>query len=117
MPDTLIWPYLFNMLQKAMRQEIKNLGWQNRTDLNLEEIAKIINPKIHGWMNYYGKYNKTEFKKVMRYLNKRLVTWVMRKYKRLAGKKTRSVEFLYRIRETNPILFAHWNGGMKSVFI
>jgi hypothetical protein len=46
---------------KAMRQEIR-LRWKLhlRSDLSLEELAEKYNPVIRGWIQYYGKFYKTE---------------------------------------------------------
>src|ERR1035441_9059264 len=37
------------------------LGWQlhHRSDLSLEEIARMVNPSLRGWINYYGTYYRT----------------------------------------------------------
>ncbi len=111
-------PAVSTTAQKAMRIKLRKLALRNRTDLSLEEIAKMVNPVVQGWMNYYSKYNKTEFNKVLRHVNKMLVAWAMRKYKRLSGKRTKASEFLYKIRKDSPELFAHWRQkGMESVFI
>ena len=49
------------------------------------QIAVRINPIVSGWTNYYMRFGKSEFWKVMSYLNDRLPRWVKRKYKSLWG--------------------------------
>jgi hypothetical protein len=47
-------PAIATKAKKAIRQEV--VGWklQRRVGLQIEDIAKEYNPKIRGWMNYYG---------------------------------------------------------------
>ncbi|WP_255501495.1 hypothetical protein [Neochlamydia sp. S13] len=40
----------------------------------------------------------------------------MRKYKELAGHKTRTTIFIGKIVKENPELFVHWNKGMIGAF-
>lgn len=51
------------------------LAIRKRTDLNLEEIAKWINPMINGWINYCGHFYRSELYKVFRQINKALIWW------------------------------------------
>jgi RNA-directed DNA polymerase len=102
--------------QKSMRAKTKTKKWYRRSDLSLNEIAKQSNPVIRGWLNYYGRYHKSEMYKVLRHFNKTLVNWAMRKYKSLRGRKTKASQFLQRIYEREPHLFAHWNIGMVGSF-
>jgi hypothetical protein len=54
--------------------------------------------------------------KVFRQVNRTLVAWAMRKYKHLAGRKTRACLFLESIAEKNPRHFAHWQKGTVGAF-
>ncbi|MCZ5700920.1 hypothetical protein O5466_16190 [Escherichia coli] len=64
-----------------MRREIKATGIRKRVDLSIEQIAKWINPKLNGWINYYGRYTCSELYSVFRYINKALVRWGVRNIK------------------------------------
>ncbi|EHX2146662.1 group II intron reverse transcriptase/maturase, partial [Escherichia albertii] len=93
---------------KAMRREIKATGIRKRVDLSIEQIAKWINPKLNGWINYYGRYTCSELYSVFRYINKALVRWGRKKYKMLSRYKTRASKFLEEMAKRSPQLFAHW---------
>ena len=41
-------------------------------------------------------------------MNRSLIGWLMRKYKKLAGHKTRAAETLKRLAQRNPRAFVHW---------
>ena len=43
---------------------------------------------------------------------KTLIAWIMRKYRRYEGHKTKASNFLKSILERQPTLFAHWKMGM-----
>ena len=101
---------------KLMRAKTKEFNWRNRSNLSLDDIAARYNPVLQGWLNYYGRYQRSALYPVWRHFNKTLVAWAMQKYKPLRGHKTRAAKFLQRVVEERPNLFAHWRSGMKSTF-
>lgn len=101
---------------KAMTKETRRLGFSKRTELSLKEIANMFNPVLRGWIQYYGRYNRSGLYPVLRHFNKTLVAWVMKKFKKLKGHKTRAVIFLLEIAKREPHLFAHWKIGMGGRF-
>jgi hypothetical protein len=50
------------------------------------------------------------------YVNQTLRAWVMRKFKRFSGHRTRAGQFLERIARNNPGLFVHWRDGLSVPF-
>lgn len=101
---------------KAMNQKLRLLGFQRRTELKLEDIAWRLNPILQGWIEYYGRFHPSALHPMLRNVNKKLVTWAMRKYKRLQGRKTRAICFLEGVAQECPKLFAHWKIGMVRSF-
>lgn len=101
---------------KSMRAKTKKDNVRNRTDLSLNDIARWYNPILQGWINYYGRYNRSALYPVLRHFNRTLVAWAMRKYKPFHQRKTRASNFLERISEKRPQLFAHWRAGMIGAF-
>ncbi|MGO2386374.1 MAG: group II intron maturase-specific domain-containing protein [Psychrobacter sp.] len=71
---------------------------------------------INGWIGYYGKYYRSSLYPVFRHINKALIRWARRKYKKLRRHKTRATLFLERIAKQNPWLFAHWRHEMRGSF-
>jgi group II intron reverse transcriptase/maturase len=116
---TLFWsftPAVSRAALTAMRQEIRETNFRNRTQIALGDIARGLNPVLRGWMEYYGRYNPSALYPVFRQVNRTLVAWAMRKYKHLAGHRTRASLFLESIAEKNPRLFAHWQKGTVGGF-
>ena len=87
--------------------------WSGAT---LADIAQEINPAVRGWINYYGRFYRTELIWTLRRINHYLVRWAMRKYKRLRRHRTRASRFLEAIARRDPELFAHWSfGGARTM--
>jgi hypothetical protein len=119
MRGTLFWsftPAVSRAALTAMRQEIRESNFRNRTQIELEDIARELNPVLRGWMEYYGRYSPSALYPVFRQVNRTLVAWAMRKYNHLAGHKTRASLSLESIAERNPRLFAHWQKGTVGAF-
>ncbi len=110
-------PAVSKVALKSMRAKTRKLNWRNRTDLSLEQIAKLYNPVLAGWLNYYGKYTKSALYPIWRHFNKTLVAWAMRKHKRYKYHKTKATKLLIKIAKQQPELFAHWKAGMFGSFI
>jgi RNA-directed DNA polymerase len=68
----------------------------------------MFDPVLRGWINYYGRYQKSQLYPTFRHLNGTLERWAMRKYKRLKGHRQRARHWLGRIADREPNLLAHW---------
>lgn len=99
--------------RKRIVDEIRKTNLHRWSTAQIEEIAEMLNPKIQGWINYYGKFRPYELERVFRRLNYRLIKWLMNRYKRLKSGKRRAFNMLNRICNNNPKLFAHWAVGFK----
>jgi len=90
-------------------------SWQFHlcSDKSLDDLARISNPILRGWINYFGQYYKSALYRVFGVLNRILVRWAMRKYKRLKFHPRRSMHWLRRIATHQPRLFAHWADGIR----
>ena len=102
-------PAISRKAAQSLRQKIRR-EWrlQTRTYLSLDELAHRINPVISGWVNYYGKFCRSELHSVLDHINEALAGWAMRKFKRLRRRKTRAHAWLKGLARRNPELFAHW---------
>lgn len=101
-------PAISNKAAKGIRQTARGWGWQKRSDKGLDDLARMFNPIIQGWINYYGRFYKSAMYPTLRLLDRRLVRWSMRKFKRLRGHQRKASHWLSRIALRQPCLFAHW---------
>ena len=79
----------------------------------LQQSHKRCNMIVRGWVNYYGRFYPTMLAKSLRSIDKYLVRWAMRKYKRLKGRRMRAWAFLDGVFARQPELFAHWRGSYE----
>ena len=63
---------------KAIRQEIRGWGIARRSDKTILDLARMFNPSIRGWLQYYGKYYRSMLHPVFRPLDRILVRWACR---------------------------------------
>jgi len=106
-------PAVSDRAKKEMRQELRSWRIHLRSDKSLSDISRMINPMLRGWINYYGKFYKSELYCVFQHLNRILVRWATRKYKRLKGHSRKAEYWLGKIARREPSLFYHWKWGLK----
>ena len=106
-------PALSNKAAKAMGDILRSWEIHLMSDKSIEDISRIINPVVQGWINYYSSYYRSPFYPIINQLNNALRKWAMRKYKRLRGKRRRAVHWLGRIAKRQSHLFAHWSLGVR----
>ena len=106
-------PAVSNQAGKAMRQKARRWKMHLRSDKSLEDLSRMFAPVIKGWIAYYGSFYKSALYPTLRHLNRTLVRWAMRKFKRLRGHRRRAEYWLGRIAQRQPWLFPHWKMGIK----
>jgi len=97
---------------KAMRLKIRQWRMHLKPDKDIEDLSRMFNPVIRGWINYFGRFYKSELYSVLRHMNRALVHWARRKYKRLSCHRRRAENWLGRVAKRSPWLFAHWKMGI-----
>src|ERR1700722_2552754 len=93
---------------KAMRREVRQWRLQSRTHTALNDLARMVNPSLRGWINYYSHFYQSVLHDSLRRIDFHLRKWARRKYKRFKQKPKSAREWLARIIRTNPEPFAHW---------
>ncbi len=100
---------------KRMRQAVRRWRLNRQTHVTLADVARLYNPVIRGWWQYYGSFYRTAILSVFGHIDQALARWARRKYKSLYGRKRRSSEWLGKIREETPRLFYHWDVREQQV--
>jgi group II intron reverse transcriptase/maturase len=101
-------PAVSNKAAKAMRRTLRSWALHNRSDKSLEDLARMFNPVIQGWINYFASFYKSALYPTLRHVDQVLARWAERKYKKLHGHLRRARHWLARVARTRPRLFAHW---------
>src|SRR6266511_2610965 len=92
---------------KAASDRLRALRIHRRTDLSLDDLARWLNPIVAGWMNYYGRYYRSEMYPLLRRVSLYLRRWAGKKYRRLRTYK-RFKRWWAGLLKREPGLFAHW---------
>jgi RNA-directed DNA polymerase len=101
-------PAVSDEAAKKIRRTIRRWRLHLWSGTHLTQIARAINPIVRGWIDYYGKFYPSMLAPSLRSIDKYLVRWAMRKYKRLTRRYMRAWEFLDGVAAREPNLFAHW---------
>jgi len=101
-------PGVSNTATKEIRRTIRSWRLRCRVDKQVDDLARMFNPIIRGWITYYGRYYKSALYLTLRYLDRCLAYWAMAKYKRLRRHRRRAEHWIRRITRRDPLLFAHW---------
>jgi RNA-directed DNA polymerase len=106
-------PAISNEAVKSIQETVRSWKLHRRSDKDITDLARMYNPIIRGWINYYGSYYKSALYRVFLQLVRALMRWAMRKYKRLRGHPQGATHWFGRIAQREPNLFAHWQMGMR----
>src|SRR5215471_15682236 len=106
-------PAVSNKSAKAMRDTIRSWNLPQRSDKAIEDLSRMFNPIIRGWLQYYGRYYRSALYPTMRELDRDLALWAKRKYKKLHHHLRRATHWIARISRRAPELFAHWQMGVR----
>ncbi len=107
-------PAISTRAAKAIRQTIR--AWRMaspRNNQRLEDLARLTNPAVRGWMNYYRRFYRSKCVQVLRHLNGALAAWARRKYKRFRRRERASMHWLGCIARRDPKLFVLWELGAR----
>ena len=100
---------------KVFREKIRNTI-RRFPSTDITELAKVLNPIIRGWYNYFGRYCPSEaFHKGINHVNLMLVRWLKKTRKKVRRSIGKSRHLLHRISMSSPELFYHWKVGYMPV--
>ena len=101
-------PALSRRAAKAIQQTIRSWRLTRHSTQPLARIAGMINATVRGWIAYYGAFHKSALRRPMECIDRHLIRWVMRKYKRFRGRWLRALRWLMRRARRDSGLFVHW---------
>jgi len=64
---------------KMIRQTVRSWALHERSDKSLDDLARMFNSHIRGWINYYGRYYKSALYPTLRHIDRILTScprWV-----------------------------------------
>ena len=106
-------PAVSNQAAKAIRDTFRSWKLPQRSDKAIEDLSRMFNPIIRGWIQYYGRYYRSALYPTMHELDRDLALWAKRKYKKLRSHLRKAKHWIARISRRAPELFAHWQMGAR----
>jgi len=106
-------PAISKLAKKRISVTIRRWNLHLWTAKSLEYLADIINPRLQGWWNYYGKFYKSEMYGLFMRLNQGLAHWCLQKFRTLRYHKRRAWRYLRNLASEHPNLFVHWRIGLR----
>jgi group II intron reverse transcriptase/maturase len=91
----------------------RKLKFHRWTSFDLSRIAQVLNPKIRGWINYFGKFKMPKLSRIFMILNERLVRWAVNKFRRFRHSFAKAGRWLRTLAVCYPGLFVHWHYGFQ----
>lgn len=91
-----------------MRRTMRSWNLHRRSDKAIDDLARMWNPVLRGWIQYYGRFYPSALHPVFRHLNRTLARWANQKYRKLRRHRRRSEHWLGGVARREPQLFAHW---------
>src|SRR5262249_45304360 len=68
-------PAISTSAAKAIRDEIRGWRLQSCSDKSIEDLSRMFNPIIRGWLNYYGRFYRSAVYLSLLQLDKALARW------------------------------------------
>jgi RNA-directed DNA polymerase len=101
-----------NKAKTSIRETIRAILIPRWSEQTLDVFAKLLNPKLRGWINYYSKFYRSKTLELFCYVNARIKKWIRNKYKLRSQKQT--IAKYKAIQAAQPHLFYHWTLGIKT---
>lgn len=92
---------------KRISGEVRRWRLARRTSGTLADLAQWMNPKVRGWMQYYGRYNRSALYPLLKRINAYLMRFLRKKFKRVRSYKKAKAGW-QRIISQYPRAFVHW---------
>lgn len=92
---------------KRVNARVRSWRLHRRTGHTFTDLARLINPIVAGWMQYYGAFYRSALHLLLARINAYLVRWIRKKYKRLRARK-KAMQCWQGATKRYPRMFAHW---------
>src|SRR5262245_13903912 len=101
-------PAISTSAAKAIRDEIRGWRLQSCSDKSIEDLSRMFNPIIRGWLHYYGRFYRSAVYLSLLQLDNALARWASQKFKSLRRRQRCAHQWVARLSRRAPALFAHW---------
>jgi len=104
-------PAISRKAEKSLRDKIREWKIHNRTGSSLSSLLDEFNPRIRGWLVYYGAFRRSSMRSLCEMFHKVLVKWARNKYRRLKRSWKKAYAYFGNLAKREPNLLVYWNWG------
>ena len=101
-------PAVSDDAMKEMSRELRSWRLNCRSDKSLDDLARMFNKVVQGWINYYGRFYPSELVPLLRRINDVSRAMGQTEVQTAARPYQRAKRWLARVARREPTLFAHW---------
>lgn len=101
-------PAIAPKARKSIYAKIRDWRIPRRSETSIKALAQMINPVVRGWVGYYGVFYKSSLLFLVHHLERLILKWVKRKYKKQGSNLKRAKRWIKRGKSRYPELFVHW---------
>ena len=105
---TSFLPAISKAAMKTVNRQVRSWRLHMHSTWTLDQIARWINPIVRGWLQYYGRFYRSELYPLCKRINTYLMRWARKKYRRLHGFR-KAYAWWRAVGERSPHLFAQWS--------
>ena len=98
-------PAISTQALKRLSGRVRSWDLHRRVGDSESDLARVINPVVRGWMNYYGRFYRSALDPLFHRINTYLLRWIKSKYR--VGWRKAMVRLAWGYRR-RPRYFAHW---------
>ena len=95
-------PALSRKALKRISTAIRKWKFQKWSGHSIEDIARVLNPVVAGWIGYYGHFGRRELSRMYNLLEFALIRWAWKKYKKLRRSYRKSKAYIGLLHEQSP---------------
>lgn len=110
---TVFTPTISKKSRMKIHDTIRSWKPLSKLMMSFEQIEGYVNLAIIGWIIYYSRINKKEFRKIPQDFNECLARWMQRKYKSLRRHFGTAIRAFGMTAKKQPNLFVHWTCGYR----
>lgn len=104
-------PALSKKAATAIKDRIRDWRMHSGVEVDIEELSRRYNPKLRGWLEYYGRFRPSAMREIFVMVQLILVKWAKNKFKRLKRSWQKAAGFIKKMAFRAPHLFVHWERG------
>ena len=91
--------------QQQLSGKLRKSGLFRQTHRSIEELSRMLNPILRGWINYFRHFGREGVSRIVYYVEGLLIRWFCRKFR---INKRKAIGRLAYLKRSDPRLFGHW---------